>query len=126
MLKKLAVLLMAGAWALPAQAKVDATQAARLGRDLTPMGAEMAGNASGTIPAWTGGITTAPAGYQPGTHHLDPYAADAVQYKVDSRNLAQYQALLTPGTQALLQENPDYSLRVFPQPPQCLAAPAHL
>lgn len=114
MLKKLAVLLMAGVWTLPAQAKVDAAEAARLGRDLTPMGAEMAGNASGTIPAWTGGITSAPAGYQPGTHHLDPYAADAVQYRIDSKNLAQYQALLTPGTQALLQENPDYYLRVFP------------
>ncbi|WP_238568890.1 DUF1329 domain-containing protein, partial [Pseudomonas aeruginosa] len=33
---------------------------------------------------------------------------------LDSRNMAAYQALLTPGTQALLQANPDYHLRVFP------------
>ena len=32
---------------------------------LTPFGAERAGNADGTIPAWTGGITSAPAGYMP-------------------------------------------------------------
>ena len=38
-----------------ANAAVTAQQAARLGADLTPMGAEKAGNAAGTIPAWTGG-----------------------------------------------------------------------
>ena len=30
----------------------------RLSEDLTPMGSERAGNAAGTIPEWTGGITT--------------------------------------------------------------------
>ncbi|MCD6293246.1 MAG: DUF1329 domain-containing protein, partial [Deltaproteobacteria bacterium] len=39
------------------QAKISAEEAARLGKDLTPIGGEMAGNAAGTIPAWTGGIT---------------------------------------------------------------------
>ena len=77
MLRKFAILLLAGC-ALQAQAKVDATQTARLGGELTPLGAEKAGNAAGTIPAWDGGVT-APAGYQPGMHHLDPYASDAVQ-----------------------------------------------
>ena len=47
-------------------------------------------------------------------HHLDPFAADRPRLVVDSRNMAAYQALLTPGTQALLQANPDYHLRVFP------------
>ena len=41
---------------------VSADQARRLGNELTPVGAEKAGNAAGTIPAWTGGITTPPAG----------------------------------------------------------------
>jgi hypothetical protein len=36
---------------LPAQAKMSAADAARLGADLTPMGAEKAGNKDGTIPA---------------------------------------------------------------------------
>ncbi|MDO8696228.1 MAG: DUF1329 domain-containing protein, partial [Pseudomonas sp.] len=50
MLRKFAILLLAGC-ALQAQAKVDAAQAARLGAELTPLGAERAGNAAGTIPA---------------------------------------------------------------------------
>ena len=36
----------------------------RLSEDLTPMGSERAGNADGTIPEWTGGITTASRGLQ--------------------------------------------------------------
>ena len=35
---------------------VGEQEAARLGKDLTPVGAEKAGNKDGTIPAWTGGI----------------------------------------------------------------------
>ena len=46
-----------------AGAKPD--EAHRLSEDLTPMGSERAGNAAGTIPEWTGGITTPPAGYSP-------------------------------------------------------------
>ncbi len=34
-------------------AAVSADEAAKLGTTLTPMGAEKAGNAAGTIPAWT-------------------------------------------------------------------------
>ena len=55
------------------QAAVSESEAARLGQDLTPMGAIKAGNADGTIPAWDGGITTPPAGFKPGDHHPDPY-----------------------------------------------------
>ncbi|HVH82715.1 MAG TPA: hypothetical protein VM713_00215 [Steroidobacteraceae bacterium] len=38
---------------------VSPQEAARLGQDLTPLGGEKAGNADGTIPAWTGGIKSA-------------------------------------------------------------------
>ena len=48
-------------------AKVPESELARLGQDLTPSGAEKAGNADGTIPAWTGGLTEAPAGFVEGT-----------------------------------------------------------
>ena len=49
-------LIVLSVLALHAQAKVDAAQAARLGQDLTPFGAERAANTTGSIPAWTGGI----------------------------------------------------------------------
>jgi len=112
-LRTLSILLLATC-ALQAQAKVDSTQAARLGQDLTPLGGERAGNAAGTIPAWDGGLAQPPANYQPGMHHPDPYSADAPLYQVNSQNLAQYQAQLPAGLKALLEKNPDYFLRVFP------------
>ena len=113
MLRTLSILLLATC-ALQAQAKVDTTQAARLGQDLTPLGGERAGNAAGTIPAWDGGLAQPPANYQPGMHHPDPYSADAPLYQINSQNLAQYQAQLPAGLKALLEKNPDYFLRVFP------------
>ena len=113
MLRQFAILLLAGC-AFQAQAKVDMTQAARLGSDLTPLGAERAGNAAGTIPAWDGGLTSAPAGYQPGMHHLDPFKSDAVQYVINSKNMGQYQAMLPEGLKTLLQKQPEYFLQVYP------------
>ncbi len=95
-------------------AGVTPEEAARLDRDLTPMGAERAGNAAGTIPAWTGGITEAPAGYTPGKHHPDPYAADAPLFTITSADAAKYREQLTAGAQALLQTYPDYKLVVYP------------
>src|SRR6185312_1485763 len=83
------------------RAGISDTDAARLGQDLTPLGAEKAGNAAGTIPAWTGGITTPPAGYKVGDHHPDPYASDAPLYTVTPANVDNYQDKLTPGHVAL-------------------------
>ena len=51
---------------LGALAAISVGDANRLGNDLTPLGGEKAGNADGSIPAWTGGITTPPAGYTAG------------------------------------------------------------
>ena len=112
MYRKFAVLLLA-LCASQAQAKVDEAQAARLGQDLTPLGAERAANANGSIPAWTGGVKP-PADYQPGMHHPDPFAADPVLYRVDNSNVAQYAALLPEGLRALIERYPDFYLRVFP------------
>ncbi|HLP07568.1 MAG TPA: DUF1329 domain-containing protein [Opitutaceae bacterium] len=106
-----AALLTSPAWLA---AGIAPDEAARLDRDLTPIGAERAGNAAGTIPAWTGGITEAPAGYKPGMHHPDPFAADAALFTITPDNAAQYKDQLTAGALALLQAYPDYKLIVFP------------
>ena len=66
MLKKHTLIGAAVALALSAGsalAAVSSDEAAKLGKSLTPFGAEKAANAAGTIPEWTGGITKAPAGY---------------------------------------------------------------
>lgn len=107
--------LLGLAAALPASfAAVSAEQAARLGADLTPLGAEKAGNADGSIPAWTGGVTQAPAGYKVGDHHPDPFSGDAVSLTINKDNLATHQAKLTAGTVALLNAYPGYKLLVYP------------
>ncbi|NBA94298.1 DUF1329 domain-containing protein [Pseudomonas sp. R5(2019)] len=87
----------------------------RLGKSLTPMGAEMAGNAAGTIPAWDGGITQPPAGYGgSGSHHVDPFASDQPVFTITRANMAQYQDNLTPGQVALLEAYPDtYRMPVY-------------
>lgn len=95
-------------------AKVTPEEAARLGKDLTPLGAEKAGNADGTIPSWEGGITQPPAGYKPGMHHPDPYADDEVLFTITAENMADYADKLTPGHQAMLKTYPTFKMKVYP------------
>lgn len=97
----------------------SAADAGRLGADLTPMGAEKAGNAAGTIPAWTGGIKSAAeagaAGFKPGGHHPDPYASDKPLYRIDAASAPKYAANLTAGSKALLAAyKGSYFMDVYP------------
>ena len=85
-----------------------------LGDGLTPLGAEKAGNADGTIPEWTGGLTSHPAGYTPGMHHPDPYAADKVLFTITAANIDQYAGKLTPGHQAMLKTYGTFKMNVYP------------
>jgi len=92
----------------PAYAKVSAEEAAKLGGDeLTPMGAERAGNADGSIPPWTGGLTKFPASYKVGERLVDPYADEKPLYSIDASNVSQYSELLSPGQVALINRYPD-------------------
>ncbi|MBH0035971.1 DUF1329 domain-containing protein [Pseudoalteromonas sp. NZS71_1] len=90
-----------------ALAKLNADEVAQLGQNLTPMGAEKAANADGSIPEWNNGITTAPAGYEAGMHHLDPFTADKVLFTIDKSNIEKYKANLSPGQIALFEAYPD-------------------
>jgi len=99
---------------LASLASVSEAEANRLGADLTPLGAERAGNAVGTIPAWDGGITTPPAGYQVGDHHPDPYGDEQPLYTITADNLSEHREVVTLGHAALIQAYPDYKLKVFP------------
>ena len=94
--------------------------------DLTPLGALRAGNAEGTIPPWDGGIKAPPPGYEPGMHHPDPYASDAIQVTITAENLARYRDALSPGTIAMLEKYPgSYQLNVYPTR-RSAAYPAHV
>jgi mannose-6-phosphate isomerase-like protein (cupin superfamily) len=98
----------------PASGKLTQEEVARLGNDLTPLGAETAGNADGSIPMWTGGITTQPAGYQQGDFHVDPYQDDSVLFTITADNMDQYADKLSPGLQALLTAYPTYKMNIYP------------
>lgn len=90
-----------------------AVDVGRLGNDLTPLGGEKAGNTDGTIPAWDGGLTAAPAGYTPGMHHPDPFAGDTVKFTITGANADQYADKLSAGHLALLKAYPDYTMPVY-------------
>lgn len=93
--------------AAPALGAVSPSDAARLGNDLTPFGSEKAGNAAGTIPAWTGGLTTPPAGYEgSGQHHIDPFPDDKPLFTISASNADLYAEHLTDGVKAMLDTYP--------------------
>lgn len=94
----------------PQQAPVASTD------PFTPVGAERPGNADGTIPAWTGGITRAqwPAGFALGERVVDPYPADQPLFEISARNMDQYAERLSDGHRALLRKYPDYRMPVYP------------
>lgn len=97
------------------QAQVSAEQAARLGRDLTPLGAEKAGNAAGTIPAWDGGLAPRSDAFDPVAGYKDPFAADQPLFSISHANVAQYSQQLSPGQRAMLARYPDsWKLQVYP------------
>jgi hypothetical protein len=93
---------------------VSAASAAELGKDLTPLGAQAAGNAAGTIPAWTGGLTAPIAGFKPGGHYPDPFAGDKPVVTIDAGNVERYQDKLSPGQVALLKKYPTWKMNVYP------------
>ena len=97
-----------------AQAAVPPEQVARLKSELTPFGAQRAGNADGSIPAWDGGYTKVVAGYKPGDKRPDPFAGDKPLYSIKASNMEQYAGQLAEGTKLLLKKYPDYRLDVYP------------
>lgn len=97
------------------QAAVPAADASKLGSNLTAVGAEKAGNADGSIPAYTGGLTTAPAGFKSGdTLRPDPYASEKPLLVIDGKNVAQYKNQLTAVTVELATRFPSFRVEVYP------------
>ena len=113
-------ILQAGALALSllassVMAAVSEQEAAQLGTTLTPLGGEMAGNAEGTIPAWTGGLSTNAAAVDGKGFLADPFANEQPLFTITAANAAQYKDKLSAGQMAMLQRYPDtYKIPVYP------------
>ncbi|GGX95710.1 DUF1329 domain-containing protein [Massilia dura] len=89
-------------------------EAAKLKTTLTPLGAERAGNADGSIPAWTGDVPKPPGGLKAGSVTAAPFADEKPLYQINAANMDKYAGKLSEATKHLMKTYPDYRLDVYP------------
>lgn len=98
--------------------KIDPSAAEKLGNELTPLGAEAAGNEDGTIPPWNGSIVGTPDGIQydgTGTPYPDPYPDDKPLFSITTDNLDEHRDKLSAGMIALFETYPDtFRMDIYP------------
>lgn len=98
-----------------ALAQAKSTDLGPLDKTLTPMGSERAGNADGSIPAWTGGLDKAAGSIDGNGGYSDPFAGEKPLFTITAQNLGQYQGTLSPGQLAMFKRYPDsYQMPVYP------------
>ncbi|MBT8764924.1 DUF1329 domain-containing protein [Metapseudomonas boanensis] len=86
----------------------------RFDTELTPVGAERAANADGSIPSWEGGMRSGAAAVSANGNYTDPFASEKPLYVITKSNLAQYKDQLSPGQQAMFARYPEYQMSVYP------------
>lgn len=94
-------------------ALAQSAPASTLGAGLTPMGSEQAGNEDGSIPAWTGGMTTLPAGLQPNDYVPELFPNEQPVVVIDSSNMAEYAPMLAECVMALMTKY-GFKIKVYP------------
>ncbi|OLU23179.1 outer membrane lipoprotein-sorting protein [Pseudomonas sp. PA15(2017)] len=95
-------------------AAVSADEAGKLGNTLTPIGAEKAGNADGSIPAWTGGLPVNAGAVDAGGFLADPFPNEKPLFTITAQNVEQYKDKLTPGQYAMFKRYPEtYRMPVY-------------
>ena len=103
----------AGAAGLYQDGESQVQQAQRLTHELTPLGAERAGNGT-DIPPWRGGLSMPPLSYSgPGHARPDPFEHDAPLTRITPANVQHFQNMLPSGFQSLLA-GADFTLFVYP------------
>ena len=117
--RAIAIALLTGSLiTAPVLGKVSPEEAAKLGTELTPVGADPSGNADGSIPAYTGSMKGLPDGLEyggPGTPYPDPYAGDPVLFSVNANNMGEHAEFLSPGLKAMLEAYPEtFRIDVYP------------
>jgi len=94
-------------------AAVTAEEAAKLGTELTPFGAERAGNQNGSIPAWNGGYTSALPNAANGSRG-DPFKDEKPLFTITASNVGEYADKLNDGQVAMFKKFADYRINVYP------------
>ena len=96
-------------------AAVSPDEAAKLGTTLTPVGAEMAGNADGSIPAWTGGLPASAGTADSAGFLSDPFPSEQPLFTITAQNVDQYKEKLAPGQYAMFKRYPEtFKMPVYP------------
>jgi hypothetical protein len=117
-----------------AQAGVPAAEAAKHGKTLTPIGAEVAGNKDGSIPAFQGRkiyegkdteiLTLTRAKLEDYRNNKPDELEDRFkkaigpeyvnpQFEISKANMAQYASKLTEGHKAMLRKYPTFKMKVY-------------
>lgn len=98
-----------------AHGAVSPEEARRLGADLTPVGAEKAGNKEGSIPPFTGGLASPPAGSgKASAVRPDPFPNEKPLFSIDAGNVEAHADKLSEGAKALLKAHADFRIDVYP------------
>ncbi len=95
-------------------AKVSPQEADKLGNSLTPLGAEMAANAAGTIPAWSGGLTSKNSTKSKDSGRPEnPFTQDKPLFEITRANVNDYKANLSAGQIAMFEKYADYKMPIY-------------
>ena len=101
--------------AYTANAEVGIEEANKLKKELTPLGAERAGNKDGSIPQWEGGMTAPVAGPKPGDIPTALFRGETPVTQISVKNMAQFTEKLSDGVQALMKKYPEsFRIDVYP------------
>ncbi|ERH57314.1 DUF1329 domain-containing protein [Pseudomonas simiae] len=96
-------------------AAVSPEEAAKLGTTLTPVGAEKAGNADGSVPAWTGGIPKNAGAVDSKGFLADPFASEKPLFVITAATVDKYKDKLSDGQVAMFKRYPEtYKIPVYP------------
>ncbi len=95
-------------------AQVSPEELKQLGTTLTPWGAEIAGNADGSIPAFTGGLQGQDNYDTANRRFANLFADEKPLLSISAKNMAEYANKLTVGTQELMKRWPDFRIDVYP------------
>ncbi|MGH6643721.1 MAG: DUF1329 domain-containing protein, partial [Bradyrhizobium sp.] len=126
----LCVLLLCGA-PLAVAAKVSDADAEKLGKELTPLGAEPKGNKDGTIPEWKGAavfndeqkhytfaklqqLRSADPDRLNMTRTAVGESVDKPLFTITAQNYTQYAEHLSAGHQEMFRRYPDYKMIIYP------------
>lgn len=115
------VIAACGLATFPVIAAPGAAELDKLGKELTPVGAERAGNKDNSIPAW-GGATDKPQGNWTWGKYRGEFSrhkAEKPLFVIDASNVDKYADKLSPGQVTMLKQMKGYQMSVYPSHRDC-------